>query len=58
LVTIEWRFPRRAEATRRDQLVILLNAAVIPVGIFANLAFEEAGLDLVAFGFVAAVANI
>jgi hypothetical protein len=39
-------------------LPILLNAAVIAVGIFANLAFEEASLDLVAFGVVAAVANV
>jgi hypothetical protein len=58
LVTIEWRFPRRAEATRRDLLPILANAAVIAVGVFANLAFEEAALDMLAFGLVAAVANV
>jgi hypothetical protein len=58
LVTIEWRFPRRTEATKRDRLPILLNAAVIAVGIFANLAFEEARLDMVAFGLVAVVANV
>jgi hypothetical protein len=57
LVTIEWRFLRRSEATRRDRMPILLNAALIAAGIFANLAFEEATLDLMAFGIVAAVAN-
>jgi hypothetical protein len=58
VVAIEWRFPRRLEATRRDLLLILPNAAVIAFGIFANLAFEEAALDMVAFGLVATVSNI
>ena len=58
MVTIEWRFPRRTAATRRDRLLILLNAAVIAVGIFANLAFKETALDMLAFGLVAAVANV
>ena len=57
LVGIEWRFPRRTEATRRDGLLILANAAVIATGIFANLAFEAAAIDMVAFGLVAGVAN-
>ena len=58
LVTIEWQFPRRTEATGRDGALILVNAAVIAVGIFANLAFEAAAIDMVAFGVVAAVANV
>lgn len=57
VVTMEWRCPRRTEATRRDGLLILANATVIAVGIFANLAFETAAIDMVAFGLVAAVAN-
>lgn len=57
LVTIEWRFPRRIEMTKRDRLLVLLNATVIALGIFANLAFEEVALDMWAFGLVAAVAN-
>jgi len=57
VVAIEWRFPRRTEASRRDLLLILPNAAVIALGIFANLAFEEATLDMVAFALVGVVAN-
>lgn len=57
VVTVEWLFPRRDEATRRDQMLVLLNAAVIALGVFANLAFEEAALDMVAFAVVAGVAN-
>jgi hypothetical protein len=58
VVAIEWRLPRQTEATRRDGVLILANAAVISVGIFANLAFEPAAIDMVAFGVVAAVANV
>ena len=58
LVAIEWMFPRRTEATRRDGVLILANAALIAAGIFANLAFEETGIDMVAFGLVAVVANL
>ena len=58
VVAIEWRLPRRTEATRRDGVLILANAAVISMGIFANLAFEAAAIDMVAFGVVAAVANV
>ena len=57
LVVIEWQFPRRTEAMNRDGALILANAAVIAVGIFANLAFEAAAIDMVAFGLVAGVAN-
>ena len=57
VVTIEWRSPRRTELSGRDGRLILANAAVIAVGIFANLAFETAAIDMVAFGLVAAVAN-
>ena len=58
LVTIEWRLPRRAEVRQRDLLPILGNAALIALGIFANLAFEEAALDMAAFGIIAVVANV
>ena len=57
LVLIERSFPRRSAVSRRDRLGIGLNAAVIAVGIFANLAFEETGLDLAVFALVAVVSN-
>src|SRR3990172_1964034 len=38
-------FPARARLTRWDMALLLLNALFIGAGIFANLAFEETGLD-------------
>lgn len=58
LVVIEWRYPRRADVARPDVALVLANAAFVAVGIFANLAFEEARIDLVAFAVVAAVSNV
>jgi hypothetical protein len=39
-------FPWQAKLTRRDKILLVVNALFIGAGIFANLAFEEIGLDL------------
>lgn len=46
LMLIQDRQPRRVPATRGDLLLIGINGLFIATGIFANLAFEEIGLDL------------
>lgn len=53
VVAIERLAPRRDPIARRDRWGILANAAVVALGIFANLAFEETVLDMVAFAVVA-----
>lgn len=55
VVVIERLAPRGAAVTRSDRWGILANAAVVALGIFANLAFEDTGLDMVAFAVVALV---
>jgi hypothetical protein len=52
LIFMEYSMPRRQQASRKDLFCILLNSLLIGLGIFANLAFEEIGLDLVFFGSV------
>jgi hypothetical protein len=52
LIFMEYSMPRRQQASRKDLFFILLNSLLIGLGIFANLAFEEIGLDLVFFGSV------
>ena len=39
-------YPWKGEVSRRDTAVLLLNALFVALGIFANLGFEEIGLDL------------
>ena len=56
VVAIERLAPRRDPVPRRDRWGILVNAAVVALGIFANLAFEETVLDMVAFAVVAVTA--
>ena len=46
LMLIQDRQPRRVAATSGDLLLIGVNSLFIAAGIFANLAFEEIGLDL------------
>lgn len=50
LILLEYAMPRKAAVTRRDFFFITWNALVIALGIFANLAFEEIGLDLYIVG--------
>ena len=52
LIFIEFCMPRRQQASRRDIFIVLLNSLLISLGILANLAFEEIGLDLLFFGSV------
>ncbi|MBI4130516.1 hypothetical protein HY468_04320 [Candidatus Roizmanbacteria bacterium] len=52
LMGIEYLFPRKDKITNRDLKFILINSLFIALGIFANLAFEPAGLDLIFFGSV------
>jgi hypothetical protein len=46
LLFLQVLFPYRGEVGRRDITLLLVNALFIAAGIFANLAFEEIGLDL------------
>jgi hypothetical protein len=46
LMFLQIVFPYRGQVTRRDWLFLVLNGLFIALGIFANLAFEEIGLDL------------
>lgn len=53
LLATEWVMPRKRKITPKDLLLVLVNAAVIALAVFGNLAFEPAGVDLVAFGLLA-----
>lgn len=46
LMLIQTLFPWPGELGRRDVALLTLNALVVALGIFANLGFEEIGLDL------------
>ncbi len=50
LIGMEFNLPRREEISKRDLVLISINSLFIALGIFANLAFEEARLDLIFFG--------
>jgi hypothetical protein len=52
LIGMEYSMPRIQRASRSDLFFVLVNSLLIGLGIFANLAFEEIGLDLVFFGSV------
>jgi membrane protein implicated in regulation of membrane protease activity len=52
LLVLEWLRPSRVAARIRDLWWLGANAFFIAAGIFANLAFEEATLDLVFFSIV------
>ncbi|MBI2011964.1 hypothetical protein HYS91_04300 [Candidatus Daviesbacteria bacterium] len=52
LIFIEYNYPRKILAKTKDLFFIFLNGLFIALGIFANLAFEEIGLDLLFFGSV------
>lgn len=55
LMAFESMMPRKKSASKKDILLISLNALFIALGIFANLAFEEAVIDLVVFFSVMAL---
>lgn len=52
LMLLEYNYPRKERVKNRDLILISLNSLFIALGIFANLAFEEIGLDLFFFGSV------
>ncbi|MBI2327997.1 hypothetical protein HYU92_06795 [Candidatus Curtissbacteria bacterium] len=52
LMIIEFKSPRKVLVSLRDLFAIAINSLVIAFGIFANLAFEEALIDLLVFGSV------
>lgn len=52
LLLMEYNMPRKIGMIKRDYIFISANALFIGLGIFANLAFEEIGIDLYVFGFL------
>jgi hypothetical protein len=58
LMFLEFFQPRKTKVTNRDIVFVGLNSLLIGLGIFANLAFEEIGLDLVFFGSVMVLALV
>lgn len=52
LMLLEHIMPRKKKATKNDLLLIIPNSLFIALGIFANLAFEEATIDLIVFSSV------
>jgi hypothetical protein len=56
LMLLQIVFPQRRPLATRDGGLLVLNGLFIGLGIFANLAFEEIGLDLYIVAFLAVVA--
>lgn len=52
LMLIEAKMPRKKPVSGKDLLFISVNSLFIGLGIFANLAFEEIGIDMYIFTFV------
>lgn len=52
LIFMEYNVPRKKGMTKKDYVFVSLNALFIGLGVFANLAFEEIGIDLYVFGFL------
>jgi hypothetical protein len=55
LVLLQALLPFRGTLARRDLVLLGVNALFIALGIFANLGFEEIGLDLYVVAFLAAL---
>jgi len=55
LLLMEYNMPRKKGMVKRDYIFVSANALFIGLGIFANLAFEEIGIDLYVFGFLMAL---
>ena len=56
LMLFELRNPRSPAASRKNLIGVGANALVIGLGVFANLAFEEIGRDLLYFSLLLATA--
>lgn len=52
LMLIESKLPRKNPISKKDLVLISANSLFIALGIFANLAFEEALIDIFVFGGV------
>jgi len=55
LLLMEYNTPRKKGMLKKDYIFVTANAIFIGLGIFANLAFEEIGIDLYVFGFLMAL---
>jgi len=55
LMVTEFNIPRKDGMNKKYKLGVLANAIFIGLGIFANLAFEEIGIDLYFFGSMMAL---
>ncbi|MBI4225683.1 hypothetical protein HY612_01070 [Candidatus Roizmanbacteria bacterium] len=56
LMLLEYNLPRKKSVGTKDLLFIVPNSLFIALGIFANLAFEDIGIDLWVFASVMALA--
>lgn len=52
LLFMEYNVPRQKGMAKKDYIFVSANALFIGLGVFANLAFEEIGIDLYVFGFL------
>lgn len=50
-------FPHRGQITRGDHTLLALNAFFLGAGVFANLGFEEIGLDLYVVALLAGIST-
>lgn len=50
-------FPHREQVTRGDHTLLALNALFLGAGVFANLGFEEIGLDLYVVALLAGIST-
>jgi hypothetical protein len=55
ILFIQNLFPHREQITNADYAVLALNALFLGAGVFANLGFEEIGLDLYVVALLALV---
>ena len=56
LMFLQVLFPYRGELRKSDVVLIVVNSLFIALGIFANLGFEEIGLDLLVVAILAVIA--
>lgn len=55
ILFIQNLFPHREQITNTDLALLALNAVFLGAGVFANLGFEEIGLDLYVVGLLALI---
>jgi hypothetical protein len=58
LLATEYGNPRKVSVSKKDVWLILVNALVIALAVFANLAFEPAKIDLLAFTILAVLSAV